>query len=120
MIELNDLPMTRQHKNMLFDFYGLLLTERQREIYVMHHHDDCSLAEIGDSMGVTPQAVADMLKRADAKLNRYEEKLGLVQKFHSQQEVLAETEGTLTELAKLPGASEKAAAIRKAIAKMSL
>ena len=87
---MNDLPTTRAYKNMLFDFYGALLTEKQRDIYTMHHDDDCSLAEIGNTLGVTPQAVADMLKRADGKLNRYEEKLGLVQKHRDQQTCAAD------------------------------
>jgi len=92
---MNDLPTTREHKNMLFDFYGALLTEKQREIYTMHHDDDCSLAEIGSTLGVTPQAIADILKRADGKLNRYEEKLGLVQKLRDQQTLAADIETVL-------------------------
>ena len=74
---------------MLFDFYGALLTEKQQEFYVMHHDEDCSLAEIGEVFSITPQAVADMLKRTDKKLNFYEEKLGLVKKHNDKLRIMA-------------------------------
>lgn len=94
----NDLPAARQHKNLLFDFYGALLTERQREIFVMHHLEDCSLAEIGETMGVTSQAVADLLKRSAGRLNRYEEQLGLVKKYTTHQGTVSEINHALAEL----------------------
>lgn len=112
----NDLATTRQHKNMLFDFYGGLLTEKQREIYAMHHDDDCSLAEIGETMSVTPQAVADILKRADGKLNKYEEKLGMVQKYQVQQEQMIIVEDALTHV----NSNENITIIRNALEKMML
>ena len=116
----NDLPATRQHKNLLFDFYCALLTEKQREIYAMHHDDDCSLAEIGKDIGVTPQAVADMLKRTDKKLSRYEEKLSMVQKFQSQQGLAAEIEAELSELDKIAGIAGRIEIIREAVGKLLL
>ena len=80
-----DLPASRQHKNLLFDFYGVLLTDRQREIFSMHYADDCSFAEIGEALDITPQAVADMLKRTSQHLDSYEKALGLAAKFQGQQ-----------------------------------
>ena len=112
---MNDLPTTRERKNILFDFYGALLTEKQREIYEMHHDEDCSLAEIGIEMGITPQAVADILKRADGKLERYEEKLRLAQKLRAQQKITEKIESALIELGKSADASKQTAAIRAAI-----
>jgi hypothetical protein len=72
------LPWEMQYKNLLFDFYGGLLTEKQREYFAMHYMDDLSLAEIGEQSGTTPQAVADLLKRTCALLEKYEQKLSLV------------------------------------------
>lgn len=66
----------------LFDFYGKLLSEKQYlaiELYYLH---DLSLAEIGDEIDVTRQGIFDMLKRAEQKLYRFEDKLRLVDKFH--------------------------------------
>lgn len=78
------LPIKLQQKNMLFDFYGELLTQKQRDCFAMHYMEDLSLSEIGALYGVTPQAVADILKRANALLTDYEKKLGLVSKHASQ------------------------------------
>ena len=77
-----------QRKNLLFDYYGGLLTEKQRDCFSMHYLDDFSLAEIGEQSGITPQAVADLLKRANILLEKYEQKLGLVEK-HNNQHMLA-------------------------------
>jgi predicted DNA-binding protein YlxM (UPF0122 family) len=84
----NALPATVQQKNLLYDFYGGLLTEKQRAFFIMHYMDDLSLAEIGEHSGITPQAVADLLKRANRLLDGYEAKLGLVEKFKRQGEIL--------------------------------
>jgi hypothetical protein len=79
-----DLPLERHFKNLLFDFYGALLTEHQSHCFSMYHMEDCSLAEIGGDLNITPQAVSDMLKRTIKKLEKFEEKLGLVQRYMIQ------------------------------------
>ncbi len=66
---------------LLFDFYGELLTEKQKFIFEMYHLNDLSLAEIGEDQGISRQAVRDQLKRTEKTLNSYEEKLGLLEKF---------------------------------------
>jgi hypothetical protein len=106
-----NLPETRQRVNLLFDFYEALLTPRQREIFAMHHMDDCSLAEIGDAMSITPQAVADMLKRVNGKLNHYDKLLGLVEKFEHQQKTAEEINLALNELVQ----TESVGRIRKLV-----
>jgi hypothetical protein len=78
-----------QHKNLLFDFYGALLTDKQRVCFALFYMDDLSLAEIGERSGTTPQAVADLLKRSCMLLEGYERKLGLVGK-HAVQTAQAE------------------------------
>lgn len=113
-----NLPETRQYKNMLFDFYGALLTDKQKEIYQMHHEDDFSLAEIGSQMDVTSQAVADVLKRTDIKLNNYERKLELIKKFNIQKEASAQIEEELTKLEKKENISHHIKIIREAIDKL--
>ena len=65
---------------LLYDFYGELLTEHQKQIYEMFL-DDLSLREIADETGITRQGVHDLIKRCNKILKDYEEKLGLVQKF---------------------------------------
>ena len=65
---------------LLCDFYGGLLTEKQRSFFEMYHFNDLSLSEIGDEQNISPQAVRDLLKRTENKLIKYEEQLGLVGK----------------------------------------
>jgi predicted DNA-binding protein YlxM (UPF0122 family) len=66
---------------LLFDFYGELLTDRQRQIYEEVVLDDYSLSEVAEEYGITRQGVHDMIRRCTASLNSYEEKLGLVKRF---------------------------------------
>ena len=66
---------------LLFDFYGELLTDRQRQIYEEVVLDDYSLSEVAEEYGITRQRVHDMIRRCTASLNAYEEKLGLVKRF---------------------------------------
>jgi len=120
MSKLHDLPATRRHKNMLLDLYGALLTQKQREIYAMHHDDDCSLAEIAAAIGITPQAVADSLKRTDAKLNSCEAKLNLMLKFQMYQDAAMAIEKELDALGKLPGTSAHVTAIRDSMKLLSM
>ena len=94
----NDILSTRQNKNLLFDFYGALLTQKQRDVFTMSTMDDCSFAEIGQEMDITPQAVADIFKRAAAQLDKYEQSLGLVEKLLSQRQSVEEIESVLNKL----------------------
>jgi len=97
----SDILLARQKNNLLFDFYGALLTERQREIFSMSTIDDCSFAEIAKELGITPQAVADFIKRATQQLEKYEESLGMVEKLHSQKQLISEIELSLEKLDRL-------------------
>ena len=65
----------------LFDFYGRLLTEKQYRIVDLFYMEDFSLSEIGEELDITRQGVYDTLKRAEEKLYKYEETLGLASKF---------------------------------------
>jgi hypothetical protein len=67
----------------LYDFYGELLNEHQRRIYEDFMFNDLSLGEIASEEGISRQGVADMVKRSRKKLEGYEQKLHLVEKFLS-------------------------------------
>jgi hypothetical protein len=82
----SDPALAQHHKNLLYDFYVALLTEHQRACFSMYHSDDYSLSEIAEELKITPQAVSDMLKRTTKKLEKYEEKLGLVQRYMIQED----------------------------------
>ena len=72
--------------SMLYDFYGELLTEHQKEIYEDFILNDYSLGEIAQERGISRQGVHDMVKRCDRILNGYEEKLHLVERFSKTKE----------------------------------
>ena len=67
----------------LYDFYGELLNEHQRQIYEDFVFNDLSLGEIAGEEGISRQGVADMIKRCNKKLESFEDKLHLVEKFVS-------------------------------------
>lgn len=100
----------RLMQSMLLDFYGELLTEKQRECYDLHFNEDLSLSEIAEQAGVSRQGVWDNIRRAEAALQEMEAKTGLIRRFRDTRrglealrellgELRGETEGRARELA---------------------
>lgn len=65
----------------LLDFYGNMLTEKQRDALEYYYNEDLSLGEIALNLGITRQGVRDAVKRAEGLLFEMEERLGLVKRF---------------------------------------
>lgn len=76
--------------NYLYDFYQSLLTPKQQSYMSLYYLDDFSLGEIADEYGVSRQAVYDNIKRTEAMLEEYEEKLLLFDKFQRRSKLLNE------------------------------
>jgi len=72
---------TTLNNTMLFDFFGDLLTEKQREYFDLYHNEDLSLFEIAESAGITRQGVYDIISRAEKSLIDIEEKTGIIKKW---------------------------------------
>ena len=72
--------MDALHMALLFDYYGGMLTEKQRDCFDMRYNQDLSLGEIAEMMGVSRQAVNDNLTRTEALLRRMEENIGSVKR----------------------------------------
>ena len=72
--------MDALHMALLFDTYGGMLTDKQRECFDMRYNQDLSLGEIGEMLGVSRQAVNDNLKKTEALLRRMEENIGSVKR----------------------------------------
>ncbi len=85
-------------RTMLFDFYGELLTDKQKEYFDLHYNEDLSLAEIAQSEGISRQGVWDIIRRAEESLRRFEDKTGLVGRFAAQKELLSRAERLTGEL----------------------
>ncbi len=88
--------ITRQ--SLLYDFYGALLTDRQRGVMELYHEENLSLAEIAAEMGISRQGVHDALKKAERALQEYEKKLGLVEKFQRTSNSISEIDSRIGEL----------------------
>ncbi|MBR5125640.1 MAG: DNA-binding protein [Oscillospiraceae bacterium] len=65
---------------LLLDYYGGLLTDKQRDCFDMRYNQDLSLGEIAQALGVSRQAVNDNLSRTEATLRRMEENIGCVKR----------------------------------------
>lgn len=68
-------------QSLLYDFYGDLLTEHQKDIYEGYVLENLSLAELAESSGISRQGVHDLIRRVENALQDYEKKLHLVEKF---------------------------------------
>lgn len=68
-------------QTLLYDFYGELLTDRQRQVYESVVLEDYSLSEVAEELEISRQGVHDMIRRCNKTLEEYEAKLHLVEKF---------------------------------------
>lgn len=87
-------------QNLLYDFYGELLTEHQQRVYQDAVFNDMSLSEVADCYGITRQGAHDLLKRCDRLMQGYEDKLHLIARFTSAKTKLFELK-SLAEAGKL-------------------
>ena len=83
---------------MLLDFYGELLTSKQRECFDLHYNEDLSLSEIAEQLGISRQGVWDNIRRAESAMEDVEEKTGLLRRFEENREELKGLLRTLEEL----------------------
>ncbi len=107
-------------RTMLFDFYGELLTAKQKEYFDLHYNEDYSLSEIAEMSGISRQGVWDIIKRAEETLRKTEEKTGLIGRFRETREAVAEMEVTVSRLRSLGGrASELAEELTASLNKLN-
>jgi predicted DNA-binding protein YlxM (UPF0122 family) len=82
--------------NLLFDLYGDLLSDKQKLYMQLYYLDDLSLGEIAEEVEVSRQAVYDQIRRAEAQLETFEEKMQLLKKASQREQLYRELEGILT------------------------
>lgn len=76
----------------LLDFYGEVLTPKQREMLRQYYHDDLSLSEIGENFGITRQGARDAIKHGETALKELEAKVGFAARYRRVQQTLEELE----------------------------
>ncbi len=87
---------------LLYDYYGDLLTERQRMCFDLHYNQDLSLTEIAEELNVSRQGVYDNLNRAETLLRNMEEKTGCVRREMKVQKALQSIRAAALQLQSQP------------------
>jgi len=85
----------------LFDYYGEMLTDKQKEYFDLYYGENLSLSEIAENDGISRQGVRDVIVRAESIMEDAETKLGMIRQHQELEAALAEIEIHLTEIAHL-------------------
>ena len=103
---------------LLYDYYGELLTDRQKECFELRYYQDLSLGEIGQELGISRQAAHDNLTRTEALLKNMEAKTGCVRRDLQCRRAIREVSEAAKELAAHhdPKVSESASRILQVVA----
>jgi uncharacterized protein len=91
----------------LYERYGALLTDHQREVVDLYLRSDWSLAEIADHQGTSRAAVHDIVRRSTSAMQEYERRLGLLAESARRRRAVAalerELDGLRRRVARLEG-----------------
>ncbi|MBO8126723.1 MAG: DNA-binding protein [Firmicutes bacterium] len=107
--------LDRTEAAILLDFYGQLLTDRQREAMAAYYEEDLSLGEIAENLGISRPGVHDLLQRSANQLRSLEERLGLAGKDRKRRKRIAQIREDLQELAGLSGLPKDASRLIESI-----
>ena len=91
----------------LFDYYGEMLTDKQKEYFDIYYSENLSLSEIAENDGISRQGVRDVIVRAETIMEDAEAKLGMIRQHQELEANLADVEALLTEIAQLNGSRFK-------------
>ena len=100
---------------LLYDYYGELLTEKQRTCFDLYYNQDYSLSEIAEDLGVTRQGVHDALARAEALLQEFETKTGCIAREEQMRAACERIASAARQLSGLPEAAHYARQILAAV-----
>lgn len=100
--------------SLLYDYYGELLTEKQRQLFDLYYDQDYSLSEIASAAGISRQGVHDTLSRAEQLLEGYERTLGCIARDARIEAACGQIERSARALAEIPQAKPFADAILRA------
>ena len=89
------------YMTMLYDFYGELLTDKQKDLFDLYYNEDLSLSEIADNVGISRQGVRDGVMRSEKLLRDTEDRLGLVKRYSNLQSSIDTIEEAVSEIARV-------------------
>ncbi len=89
------------YMTMLYDFYGNLLTDKQKDLFDLYYNEDLSLSEIADNVGISRQGVRDGVMRSEKLLRDTEDRLGLVKRYSNLQSSIDTIEEAVSEIARV-------------------
>ena len=101
--------------SLLYDYYGELLTEKQRQLFDLYYDQDYSLSEIAAAAGISRQGVHDTLARAEELLEGYERTLGCIARDAQLRTATEEIAACARRLREIPAAQEEAEKILQAV-----
>ena len=101
--------------SLLLDYYGALLTDKQKTYFDLYYNQDYSLSEIASAAGISRQGVHDTLARAGELLEGYERTLGCIARDRRLQKALEAITQHAQTLASIPEAAPQAGAILRAV-----
>ena len=107
---------TVEYASLLYDFYGVLLSDSQREVMALYHEDNLSLSEIAEELGQSRQAVHYTLRKAEKALDEYEEKLGLIASYDEDRALAEEATALIDKMDGSRDEKTRLAEIVKALA----
>jgi predicted DNA-binding protein YlxM (UPF0122 family) len=111
--------------SMLFDYYGDLLTDKQKEFFDLYFNEDMSLTEIAEHADISRQGVRDAVVRAETILRETEDRLGLCKKYSGMEKALLDIKEAADYIAKVNSSlrnfeiSQQVEAIRTALSEVS-
>lgn len=88
----------RLRQSLLYDFYGELLTDHQKSVFSAAIFDDMSYSELAEEFDCSRQAAFDLIRRINKKLEGYEERLGLLERFTVAQGKMNELKASVIEM----------------------
>jgi len=80
--------MNKTRLIILFDYYGDLLTEKQKNVFSDYHLDDMSFKEISENDNISRTAIFKQVKKVEQKLEEYEKILHLYEKSLMIKEII--------------------------------
>ena len=106
------------YTTMIFDFFGDLLTEKQREYFDLYHNEDLSLSEIAEKAGISRQGVYDIITRAEKTLTDIERKTGIVKKWRETREGIKQAKDISLKLTGLSESGSESAKLLEELARI--